>query len=629
MSEKVNYALSFNSLFGKCSYQNGVLEFIAEREEVDAKWNFAIDFIDWEEDAYIFAPACLYNGNRFPKVDRCWYSPCYMNDELGENAKEYINNVPALNVDGSGVVEVTSGDMATPCVAVYFKKSKKAVFVFFEQAVKGNNIGIKIEKQKISLQYPSDRNNQYRMSEYKGEFSGICTIKNEGIEEGISVFKGEKVCSRVQINEIDCQSISHFFEWFFKNRKTLLSGESAKTKYDKSLWDTMEEHFNQDNWSGEYYSGIDHAWQSGWFSGIMSSYAFIKLGNALSKERAEQTLNFIPQTVSPSGLFYSIIRNGKVESDSDKACTKKGYENMCDAHLVRRSGEMLYFLIKHFQLKKPKESLINIAKNCADELVKIFDKHGTFGQYVNIKTSQMMISLSACGAIVFGALAKAYEHFKKEKYLQTALQAGQYYYDNFVKKGYTNGGPSDVLCAPDSESAYGMLEGFVCLYEATKEQKWLSYACDSAHLFSSWVMSYEYEWVTDCEFKKQNVNTTGSIFASVQNKHSAPGVCTSSGDALYRLYKYTGERLYLELLKDIVYFLPQCVSTQDKPIYAFNFPHGDERARLKNGYICERVNTSDWEGRNWIGSVWNGSCWCEVSVLLTFADLMDKEEFKQ
>lgn len=624
----LNYTLKTNSDYGKCEYINNSVQFVAKENSSDAKWNLEVCFSYWEDDAYIFSPACLYNGNRFPKNGRSWYSPCYMSNEMGENAKEYINNLPALNEDGSGMVEVTSGDMATPCIAVYFGKAKKAMFVFFEQAVKGKNIGLRVEDKKFTLQYPSNRLNQYRMREYKGEFSGICTIQGEGKESGVPVFAGEQVCSNIKIQEIDCESLLEFYAWFFKNRKTLLSGERAKTNYDKALWDTMENHFNLDNWSGEYFGGIDKAWQSGWFSGIMTAFAFKKLGNSLSKERAEKTLDFIPTAVAPSNFFYSKIKDGKIENDRDSAACKKGYEKMQNAHLVRRSGEMLYFLLKHFELEKPNETLTSIAKNCADEFVKLFDKHGTFGQYVNVLTGEMMISLSACGAIVVGSLAKAYEYFNDKKYLQTAEKAGQYYYDNFVKKGYTNGGPSDVLCAPDSESSYGMLEGFVCLYQATKDKKWLNYAMDSAHLFSSWVMSYKYEWVTECEFKKQNINTVGSIFASVQNKHSAPGICTSSGDALYRLYKYTGNAEYLELLKDIVYFIPQCVSTEDKPLYAKGFVHGDEQGRLKNGYVCERVNTSDWEGSDWIGSVWNGSCWCEVSLILTFADLMDKEEFK-
>ncbi len=624
----IKYTLHANSDYGKCEYVKGAVQFISQSDLTDAKWKLEVCFEYWEEDAYIFSPACLYNGNRFPRNGRCWYSPCYMNDEMGENAKEYINNIPALNEDGSGIVEVTAGDMATPCVAVYFKQAKKATFIFFEQAVKGKNIGVNIQKQKITLQYPSDRNNQYRMREYKGEFSGICTVQNEGQEGGVSVYKGEQVSSQIIIQDIDCQGLPQFFAHFFENRKILLAGERAKTKYTKSLWETMENHFNNDNWSGEYYGGIDKAWQSGWFSGIMTAYAFNKLGNLLSKERAEKTLDFIPNAVSPTGLFYSKIVNGKIENDRDSASSKKGYENMRNAHLVRRSGEMLYFLIKHLQAKKPKEKLVNIAKNCADEFVRLFDKYKTFGQYVNIETGEMLISLSTCGAIVVAGLVKAYEYFNEQKYLQTAIKAGQYYYDNFVQKGYTNGGPSDVLCAPDSESAYGALECFVCLYEATKDKKWLDCACDSAHIFSSWVMSYKYEWVTDCEFKKQNINTVGSVFASVQNKHSAPGICTSSGDALYRLYKYTGEKGYLQLLKDIVYFIPQCVSTEEKPLYAKNFVHGDERGRLKNGYICERVNTSDWEGMDWIGNVWLGSCWCEVSLVLTFAELMDIEEME-
>ena len=39
------------------------------------------------------------------------------------------------------------------------------------------------------------------------------------------------------------------------------------------------------------------------------------------------------------------------------------------------------------------------------------------------------------------------------------------------------------------------------------------------------------------------------------------------------------------------------------------------------GMMNERVNTSDWEGRENTGEVFYGSCWCEVAALLTWLEV--------
>lgn len=135
------------------------------------------------------------------------------------------------------------------------------------------------------------------------------------------------------------------------------------------------------------------------------------------------------------------------------------------------------------------------------------------------------------------------------------------------------------------------------------------------------------------------MKTVGSVFANVQNKHSAPGICTLSGDSIYKIYKWTGNPAYLELLKDIALTISQYMSTEKRPIYSWDVPKDAslleddsiraEPEKLPQGYICERVNMSDWESTRCIGGVFNGSCWCETSNLLTLAEtveLLQKEE---
>ena len=109
------------------------------------------------------------------------------------------------------------------------------------------------------------------------------------------------------------------------------------------------------------------------------------------------------------------------------------------------------------------------------------------------------------------------------------------------------------------------------------------------------------------------MRTTGTVYANVQNKHSAPGICTLSGDSLLKLYRATGKRRYLELVRDIAHALPQYLSRADRPIAAC-----DGRP-MPPGWMNERVEMSDWLEP--VGEIFHGSCWCEVSLMLAMAEL--------
>ena len=104
------------------------------------------------------------------------------------------------------------------------------------------------------------------------------------------------------------------------------------------------------------------------------------------------------------------------------------------------------------------------------------------------------------------------------------------------------------------------------------------------------------------------MRTTGAVYANAQNKHGAPGICTHSGASLFKLYRATGDRSYLHLIKDIAHNITQYLSREDRPI-----------GEMGPGWMNERVNTSDWLEP--VGEIFNGSCWCEVSSMLTFVEI--------
>lgn len=178
-----------------------------------------------------------------------------------------------------------------------------------------------------------------------------------------------------------------------------------------------------------------------------------------------------------------------------------------------------------------------------------------------------------------------------------------------------NGCPGEICQAPDSEGAFALLESFVLLYEATGRERWLQCAKDAFELAVTWTVSYDFAFPRDSAAARRHAHTLGTVFANAQNKHSAPGICTLSGSSLLKLYRFTGEEKYLYWLQAVSRALMQFVSTEERPVLTL------EGRYLPAGYVNERVQTSDWEGRDAIGGFLYGSNWPEVSVMLTYVEV--------
>lgn len=593
--------LSCHSLHGSCRIEDGVIRFCAETACDSAFFSLQAEFPLWEEDCYIFSPACVYNGNRFHRVVRS-YPPIYCKADTGSSFVPLMTDVPALEPDGSGRIEVTAGDMATPCAGIFFRHARKAVLLFFEQEIKGRNIGCTLEKGRFTLSYPSARTDSYR----------FCSPHDTTPETGIAVCAGEELASRFRLITFDCADLPVFFKTYFTLRKCLLNSPRAAFAYTDELWQLMEQHFNEWNWSGEYYAEISKTWQCGWVGGGMSTVPLLTKGSELSRQRAAATLDFMTAHQTDYGFYHGIVRGGQVCDD--------GFEksDLPHLHLIRKSADGLYYLFKNFAATAPRPAWIASARRCADAFVRLFERYGHFGQFIDNETGEILIPGSFSGVMAIGGLVRAAAFFGEERYLAAAVAAMERYYADFCVSGVTNGGPGEILSAPDSESAFALLESAVVLYEHTRDPRWLNAAEELACFCSSWVVSYAYRFPKGSEFARLGINTVGAVFANVQNKHAAPGICTLSGDCLLKLYRFTKNSAYLELLKDIAYCLPQCVSTAACPIYSWDTPP----KKLPAGFISERVNMSDWEGPGAVGGVFYGSCWCETSLLLSFTELM-------
>lgn len=120
-----------------------------------------------------------------------------------------------------------------------------------------------------------------------------------------------------------------------------------------------------------------------------------------------------------------------------------------------------------------------------------------------------------------------------------------------MRTGMTTGGCADILQNADLETAIALTTSLMALYEITGKQKWLKQSTQLTNLCATWSVSYNYCLPNDTPLGKLDAKLTGAVWASTQNKHGAPGFCTSSGDPLFKIYRATGVKRYAELISDI------------------------------------------------------------------------------
>ena len=78
-------------------------------------------------------------------------------------------------------------------------------------------------------------------------------------------------------------------------------------------------------------------------------------------------------------------------------------------------------------------------------------------------------------------------------------------------------------------------------------------------------------------------NLTGAVWASTQNKHGAPGFCTQSGDALFKIYRATGDTLYADLLRDVIHAHAEGIKPNGKITERLTYCDADSRGGRGDG----------------------------------------------
>ena len=571
----------------------------------------------WNPFCYLLIPGAVYNGNRF-QSRKISYSPkLEQKEDISPDCPVIISDVPRLNItDGYSSLYDRSGSFSIPVIIIFNPEDNSCAWINFNFENEFGDTGINIVENEsrnsltISFESPVVRPlTKYRITDNAFPSDDIPANFNIHDEVSFSVKTEIFPCRNIEA------LLSHYFAEFWKSPKIQQEGHLPFSHAFKKI----ENKYNQQNWvedPGYYSVGLRNGkyrflqdWQIGWTGGMINSLPLLGCGTEKSQAQVLRMFDWLfPDGVAPSGFFWDSGEEGDKWYGGDIR-----REHTKNWHLIRKSGDGLYYILKHFRILERrnyeiKEHWHEGLKKVANAFVRVWQKCGQFGQFVHSLTGEIMVGNSTSGAIVPGALVLAWKQYGNQDYLSTARESAEWFYQNFVAKGFTCGGPGDALQNPDSESAYAMVESLTLLYEETREQQWLERARIATGLFSTWVMGYNYHFPRNSLFGKLNLTTFGTVFANTQNKHAAPGICTYSGAALITLYRYSGDVTYLNLLQAITKALTQYLSYE-----------GHQINGLQSGWVSERINTNDWlEG---IGETMAGSTWAEVSLMLTWMEI--------
>ncbi len=567
--------------------------FTAKRAMSEVGVAVAIDCSNWSSDNYVMIPSVVYGGNRQRIVNREYATGLDLSDYYRQDLALTSNPIPQLSPEfgSKSMLEVNVSNSSTPAIAYFERAKKRASIIFTDQGIRWND---EIKDHALIVEESADRSMATMVISAPGvrsrkpEFIGF----SKSTDRGVSVKAGDKIVIRVDIvDNFVAEGTTDVLARFMQERKKHTVSQTPRnlipmSQVLKYMRADIEERFYRGE-VGEYYCPENADWMSyGWIGGLMNTYPMLAIGDDEHLQKVSTTFDFgLKYGPDKSGYFFNVVdKHGKPRlQDGGKFNDKLG--------LTRKNADVLYWMVKQFMLMRDmgyqnsiKPEWETVVRNLADAFVNTWKRRGTWGNYVDTETGDVAAYNTTGGAMAVGGLALASKYFGNEEYMEIAKSAADYYYSSFELLGFTSGGCGDILQNADSETAAAMMTSFMTMYETTRDEAYLHQSQDLANLCATWTVSFPYELPKNTPLYKLGANLTGAVWASTQNKHGAPGFCTQSGDALFKIYRATGHEEYAELLRDIIHAHAEGIQPNGKITERLTYCDADSRgSRLDGG----------------------------------------------
>jgi len=143
------------------------------------------------------------------------------------------------------------------------------------------------------------------------------------------------------------------------------------------------------------------------------------------------------------------------------------------------------------------------------------------------------------------------EETDEPKYLQAAIRAAEYVWEDWGSQGLFVGGTSDNPNITDKEAGMLSLEAYLSLYEATSEDQWLERAKVAADYAESWIWIWNLPMPIDADDAqlhwKKGVPTIGLQGINARGPGGVDEYMDWSAPSYAKLYLYTKDQHYLDV----------------------------------------------------------------------------------
>lgn len=565
--------------------------FRALRDMTGAGVAVAFDQYRWSSDNYVMIPAAVYGGNRQRIVNRAYATGLDATDYYRPGLALTSNPIPQLSPEygAASRLELLVCNASTPAIAWLDRADRKGTILLTDQGFEHDG---EVKDHGLIVEETPDRS----IATFVVSAPGVRGQKPEFIgfspspDRGISVQEGDEITIRITRLDFPASDVPDLFSRFMRERKRHTPATTPRNLMPMSEVHTrmvrnIESRYHTGP-TGEYYCPENADWISyGWIGGLMNTWPMLALGDTLRLRRVSNTFDFgLLHGYGESGYYCDVLGADGKPLLRDAAQLQPGIA------LTRRNADLLYWTIKQFDLlrKQGRGSAVRLewearVRGLADAFVKTWKKEGTWGNYLDLATGRIAVYNTTGGAMAIGGLALAAGYYNNPEYLDIARQAADYYYRDFALRGFTSGGCGDILQNADSETAAALMTSLMTLYEVSGDTVYREQCADLANLCATWTVSFRYRLPADTPLARLGADLTGAVWASTQNKHGAPGFCTQSGDALFKLYRSTGDTLYAALLRDIIHAHAEGVQPNGRITERLTYCDADSRGSRGDG----------------------------------------------
>ena len=174
-----------------------------------------------------------------------------------------------------------------------------------------------------------------------------------------------------------------------------------------------------------------------------------------------------------------------------------------------------YDLLKRVGIDK--QEYLRAAFDTCDFALESQDESGCFAKAWD-DDGTILARKGTVGCFLILPILTAYQKSGDKKYLDAAVRAFAFYYEELEREGFTTAGALDTYSI-DKESSSPLLRNALRLYEITGERHYVEKAEKIAWYLSTWMMHYTVQYPADCLISKLGYDTFGST--SVSTPHQA------------------------------------------------------------------------------------------------------------